>query len=76
MCVCVSQCLLTHVDSGSENVATDLESFSQHAGRTTVTTDDVLLLARRNQDLYTVIKDGIDKEKAAKGKGKGAVRRG
>ncbi|KAH6626227.1 kinetochore component CENP-S-domain-containing protein [Chaetomium sp. MPI-SDFR-AT-0129] len=58
-----------------ENVATDLESFSQHAGRTTVTTDDVLLLARRNQDLYTVIKDGIDKEKAAKGKGKG-VRRG
>ncbi|KAG7288885.1 hypothetical protein NEMBOFW57_005245 [Staphylotrichum longicolle] len=49
-------------------------SFSQHAGRTTVTTDDVLLLARRNQDLYSVIKDVVDREKAAKvkkGKGKG-----
>ena len=57
-----------------ENVATDLESFSQHAGRTTVTTDDVLLLARRNQDLYSVIKDVVDKEKAAKAKGKGKSR--
>jgi hypothetical protein len=57
-----------------ENVATDLESFSQHAGRTTVTTDDVLLLARRNQDLYSVIKDVVDKEKAAKAKGKGKAR--
>ncbi|KAJ4306415.1 MHF histone-fold complex component [Collariella sp. IMI 366227] len=57
-----------------ENVATDLESFSRHAGRSTVTTDDVLLLARRNQDLYSVIKDVVDKEKAAKGKGKGRAR--
>ena len=57
-----------------ENVAIDLESFSQHAGRTTVTTDDVLLLARRNSDLYSVIKDEIDKEKAAKAKGKGKRR--
>jgi hypothetical protein len=31
----------------------------------------VLLLARRNQDLYSVIKDAIDKEKAVKAKGKG-----
>jgi hypothetical protein len=51
-----------------------LESFSQHAGRTTVTTDDVLLLARRNQDLYSVIKDAIDREKAAKAKAKGKGR--
>ncbi|KAL2262702.1 hypothetical protein VTK26DRAFT_353 [Humicola hyalothermophila] len=57
-----------------ENVATDLESFSRHAGRTTVTTDDVLLLARRNQDLYSIIKDSIDREKAAKAKGKGKAR--
>ncbi|KAK4103966.1 hypothetical protein N658DRAFT_493444 [Parathielavia hyrcaniae] len=57
-----------------ENIATDLESFSQHAGRTTVTTDDVLLLARHNQDLYSVIKDAIDKEKAGKTKGKGKGR--
>jgi hypothetical protein len=58
----------------SENVAMDLESFSQHAGRTTITTDDVLLLARRNQDLYSVIKDEVDKEKAAREKGKGKKR--
>ncbi|KAL2157615.1 hypothetical protein VTH06DRAFT_5994 [Thermothelomyces fergusii] len=57
-----------------ETVATDLESFAQHAGRTTVTTDDVLLLARRNQDLYSVIKDAIDKERAAKVRAKGKGR--
>ncbi|SPQ21825.1 5717c0a8-2e49-4c3b-b204-a7eaf5d7462e [Thermothielavioides terrestris] len=57
-----------------ETVATDLESFSRHAGRTTITTDDVLLLARRNQDLYSVIKDTVDREKAAKAKGKRAGR--
>lgn len=49
-----------------ESVAIDLENFSRHAGRTTITTDDVLLLARRNQDLHGIIKDCIDKEKAAK----------
>ncbi|KAL2119314.1 hypothetical protein VTJ04DRAFT_6274 [Mycothermus thermophilus] len=57
-----------------ETIATDLESFSQHAGRTTITTDDVLLLARRNQDLYALIKDGIDKERAKRVKGKGRGR--
>jgi centromere protein S len=54
----------------SENVAIDLESFSQHAGRTTVTTDDVLLLARRNADLHGMIKDCVDKQKASKAKAK------
>lgn len=44
----------------------DLESFSRHANRTTVTTDDVLLLARRNQDLHGIIKDVVDEQKAAK----------
>ncbi|KAK0728143.1 kinetochore component CENP-S-domain-containing protein [Lasiosphaeria miniovina] len=53
-----------------ENVAVDLESFSQHAGRTTVTTDDVLLLARRNSDLHAIIKDCVDRQKATKAKGK------
>jgi centromere protein S len=54
-----------------ETVATDLEAFSRHAGRTRIDTDDVLLLARRNQDLYNIMKEFIDKQKAAKGKGKG-----
>jgi centromere protein S len=57
-------------DVSLENVALDLESFSRHAGRTTITTDDVLLLARRNGDLHGIIKDFVDHEKAAKAKGK------
>ncbi|KAH8167537.1 hypothetical protein CIB48_g710 [Xylaria polymorpha] len=48
-----------------------LESFSRHAGRSTITTDDVLLLARRNGDLHSIIKDFVDQEKAAKAKAKG-----
>jgi len=49
-----------------ENVAIDLESFSNHAGRTNVSTDDVLLLARRNEDLYAMIKDTVERLKAQK----------
>lgn len=48
-------------------MATDLESFSNHAGRTTVTTDDVLLLARKNPDLHEIMRDFIDDRKAAAG---------
>lgn len=59
-----------------ENVAIDLESFSRHAGRTSITTDDVLLLARRNADLNGIIKDFVDEQKAAKvSKGKGKAKR-
>ena len=60
-----------------ENVAIDLENFAHHAGRTTVSTDDVLLLARRNNDLHALIKEFVDKQQAAKvksGKGKGRAR--
>ena len=52
-------------------MATDLETFSRHAGRTTVTTDDVLLVARRNDALQGIIRDFVDRESAGKGKGKG-----
>lgn len=62
--------------TGAENVAIDLESFSRHAGRTSITTDDVLLLARRNADLNGIIKDFVDEQKAAKvSKGKGKAKR-
>ncbi|KAM0435203.1 hypothetical protein ACHAPT_003293 [Fusarium lateritium] len=54
-----------------ENVATDLETFSNHAGRTTVTTDDVLLLARKNPDLHQIMKEFIDQAKADKEAAKG-----
>ncbi|KAJ3507326.1 hypothetical protein NM208_g15974 [Fusarium decemcellulare] len=55
-----------------ENVATDLESFSNHAGRTTVTTDDVLLLARKNPDLHQIMKEFVDQAKAEKEAAKGS----
>lgn len=58
-----------------ENVAIDLESFSRHAGRTMVTTDDVLLITRRNDALNGIIKDFIDEEKSKKvAKGKGPAK--
>lgn len=54
-------------DDCKENVATDLESFSRHAGRTTISTDDVLLITRRNDALHGIIEDFVDREKAKKG---------
>ena len=61
-----------------ENVAIDLESFANHAGRTAVNTDDVLLLTRRNDALQGIIRDFVEKEqvgnnavKGGRGKGKG-----
>ncbi|KAL5604213.1 hypothetical protein BROUX41_002195 [Berkeleyomyces rouxiae] len=57
-----------------ENTAIDLENFATHAGRSTVTTDDVLLLTRRNPDLQNIIKDFIDKEKSEKAAAKARSR--
>ncbi|KAK1599476.1 kinetochore component CENP-S-domain-containing protein [Colletotrichum navitas] len=51
-----------------ESVAGDLESFSRHARRSTVTTDDVVLLARKNPDLLDIVRDFIDRKKADKPK--------
>lgn len=34
-----------------------------HASRTTITTDDVLLLVRRNEDLESLMKEFVDREK-------------
>ncbi|KAJ2964527.1 hypothetical protein NQ176_g10789 [Zarea fungicola] len=51
-----------------ENVAIDLESFANHAGRQTVTTEDVLLLARKNPDLQQLMKEYIDERKAERGR--------
>ncbi|KAK5136029.1 hypothetical protein LTR08_004283 [Meristemomyces frigidus] len=39
-----------------ENVAHDLEAFAKHAGRTTINSTDVVLLARRNEGLEQVLK--------------------
>ncbi|PNY25391.1 Centromere protein S [Tolypocladium capitatum] len=56
-----------------ENVAIDLESFSHHASRATVTTADVLLLARKNPDLQQLMEAFVEERKAGAA---GANRRG
>ncbi|CCX07368.1 kinetochore component CENP-S-domain-containing protein [Pyronema domesticum] len=55
------------VFSQVELVAKDLESFANHAGRTTVSTDDVLLLTRRNQALGEIIKEKVEEEARKRG---------
>lgn len=57
-------------DCGVETVSQDLETFAKHAGRSTVTTDDVLLVTRRNDALHDIIKEFIDKDRIVGGKGK------
>ncbi|POR35239.1 Centromere protein S [Tolypocladium paradoxum] len=56
-----------------ENVAVDLESFARHASRATVTTADVLLLARKNPDLQLLMEAFVEERRAqagAAGRGK------
>ncbi|KAL2067638.1 hypothetical protein VTL71DRAFT_15734 [Oculimacula yallundae] len=60
-----------------ENVAIDLESFARHANRSTITTDDVLLMTRRNDALQGMMREFVEAEKgknAAKDKGKGKAK--
>lgn len=49
-----------------ENVSKDLESFARHAGRSTVSTADVLLLARRNDGLEAVLRGFAEERKREK----------
>jgi centromere protein S len=48
----------------AENVSHDLESFAEHAGRKTITTDDVMLLTRRNEGLESVMREFLDEQKS------------
>ena len=52
----------------TENTTIDLSTFASHASRTTITTDDVLLITRRNEALEGMIRDFIDGEKAKSAK--------
>ncbi|RKF80672.1 Inner kinetochore subunit mhf1 [Golovinomyces cichoracearum] len=54
-----------------ENVAMDLEAFARHAGRSTIGTDDVLLLTRRNEELEGVLREWIEAEVRRKSEGAG-----
>lgn len=38
-----------------ENVAQDLEAFAKHSNRSTITSKDVVLLGRRNDDLKALL---------------------
>ncbi|KAL8827874.1 MAG: hypothetical protein Q9191_002922 [Dirinaria sp. TL-2023a] len=51
-----------------ENVSQDLESFSKHAGRSTISVDDVMLLCRRNEGLEAILRNCLERNTAAKGK--------
>lgn len=44
------------VFSQIENVTRDLEAFAKHAGRSTINTQDVVLLGRRNDALDDLLK--------------------
>ena len=46
----------------------------RHAGRQTISADDVLLLARRNDGLESLLKEFVEKRRASAGKGGGRGR--
>ncbi|KAF5732251.1 centromere protein S-like [Tripterygium wilfordii] len=48
----------------SELLAKDLELFAQHGGRKTVNMEDVILTARRNEHLTTILRSFCDDLKA------------
>ena len=46
----------------------DLAIVCRHAGRNTVSVDDVMLLARRNEGLEAVLRSFLNKQQPGKGK--------
>ena len=57
-----------------ENTALDLESFARHARRSVINVEDVLLLARRNEGLETILRAFVEEGKKKK-KQKGLERK-
>lgn len=62
------------------STAKDLESFAKHAGRTQISTEDVMLLSRRNEGLEALLAEHVRDLRAEngagaqRGKGKGVKR--
>ncbi|OJD27968.1 hypothetical protein ACJ73_00624 [Blastomyces percursus] len=50
--------------SSSETVGQDLEAFAKHAGRSTINLSDVMLLARRNEGLESILRAFVEQEQA------------
>ena len=61
-----ARCVSLHFQEGLRR----LISFSRHAGRSTVSTDDVMLLSRRNEGLETVLRSYMDKQNIGNSKRK------
>ncbi|OAK98024.1 hypothetical protein IQ06DRAFT_295402 [Phaeosphaeriaceae sp. SRC1lsM3a] len=58
------------------NTSRDLETFSAHAGRSVINTDDVMLLARRNDALEEMLRRELDAIKAGEGRGEKETTKG
>lgn len=50
-----------------ENVSEDIQAFAKHAGHETISAEDVMLLARRNEGLETILRKYLDQRLAARG---------
>ena len=50
----------------SVSLVSDAVILCRHAGRNTISTDDVMLLARRNEGLETVLRSFLDKQQEGK----------
>ncbi|EPS33041.1 hypothetical protein PDE_08002 [Penicillium oxalicum 114-2] len=46
-----------------ETVGQDLESFAKHAGRSTINVSDVMLLARRNEGLESILRAFVEQQR-------------
>ncbi|KAL4872854.1 hypothetical protein BDV12DRAFT_161630 [Aspergillus spectabilis] len=46
-----------------ETASQDLESFAKHAGRSTINVSDVMMLARRNEGLESILKAFVDRQR-------------
>ncbi|KAL5044145.1 hypothetical protein BDW71DRAFT_209554 [Aspergillus fruticulosus] len=46
-----------------ETASQDLESFAKHAGRSTINVSDVMMLARRNEGLDTILRTFVARQR-------------